>query len=44
VPLAATALSLRPEVLLEQTLGGLLERGVVVRDGATWATTVPREI
>jgi len=40
---AADAVSLAPLELVERTLAGLAERGVVVRDGATYDVTVPYE-
>jgi glyoxylase-like metal-dependent hydrolase (beta-lactamase superfamily II) len=43
VPIAATALDLTPLDLVERTLAGLAERGVVVSDGGTYDVTVPYE-
>jgi glyoxylase-like metal-dependent hydrolase (beta-lactamase superfamily II) len=43
VPSAATAVALEPLELVERTLAGLAERGVVVRDGGTYDVTVPYE-
>ncbi len=44
VPSAAGAVSLAPLALVERTLAGLAERGVVVRDGdGTYDVTVPYE-
>ena len=43
VPIAATALDLTPLHLVERTLAGLAERGVVVSDGGTYDVTVPYE-
>ena len=43
VPSAAQAVSLAPLALVERTLAGLAERGVVVRDGDTYDVTVPYE-
>jgi glyoxylase-like metal-dependent hydrolase (beta-lactamase superfamily II) len=40
---AARAVSLAPLALVERTLAGLAERGVVVRDGAVYDVTVPFE-
>jgi glyoxylase-like metal-dependent hydrolase (beta-lactamase superfamily II) len=40
---AADAVSLTPAQLIERTLGGLAERGVVVRDGDRYDVTVPYE-
>jgi glyoxylase-like metal-dependent hydrolase (beta-lactamase superfamily II) len=40
---AASALALSPLVLVEQALGGLAERGLVVREGARFDTTIPHE-
>jgi glyoxylase-like metal-dependent hydrolase (beta-lactamase superfamily II) len=41
--LAAHAVSLTPRELIERTLAGLAERGVVVRDGDRYDVTVPYE-
>jgi hypothetical protein len=43
VDLAARAVSLTPRELIERTLAGLAERGVVVRDGDRYDVTVPYE-
>jgi glyoxylase-like metal-dependent hydrolase (beta-lactamase superfamily II) len=40
---AASAVDLQPLALIEQALAALEERGVVVRDGAVFDTTVPHE-
>ena len=37
------SVSLAPLELVERTLAGLAERGVVVRDGDVFDTTVPHE-
>lgn len=42
-PIAAGALDLTPLEVVERTLAGLCERGVVVRDGGTFDVTVPYE-
>jgi glyoxylase-like metal-dependent hydrolase (beta-lactamase superfamily II) len=43
VPIAARALDLSPAAVVERTLAGLCERGVVVCDGGTYDVTVPYE-
>jgi glyoxylase-like metal-dependent hydrolase (beta-lactamase superfamily II) len=43
VPIAATALELTPHAVIERTVAGLAERGVVVSDGGTFDVTVPYE-
>jgi glyoxylase-like metal-dependent hydrolase (beta-lactamase superfamily II) len=43
VPMAASAVSLEPLKVVERTLAGLRERGVVVCDGETYDVTVPYE-
>ena len=43
VPMAAAAVDLAPLALVERVLDGLGERGVVVRDGDVFDTTVPHE-
>ena len=40
---AAATLGLSPAALVEQALGGLAERGVVVCDGGVFDTTVAHE-
>jgi len=42
-PVAAAALSSEPLLVVDQALSGLAERGVVIRDGSAWATTLPHE-
>jgi glyoxylase-like metal-dependent hydrolase (beta-lactamase superfamily II) len=42
-PEAAHAVSLTPLALIERTLAGLAERGIVVRNGAVYDVTVPYE-
>ncbi len=43
VPMAASAVDLTPLELVARVLDGLSERGVVVRDGDLFDTTVPHE-
>jgi hypothetical protein len=40
---AAAALDLAPPALVEQALGGLAERGLVVSEGGRFDTTIPHE-
>lgn len=42
-PVAGAALDLVPRTVVERALGGLAERGVVVRDGDAYDVAVPRE-
>lgn len=44
VPHAAAALGLPPALIVERALAALAERGVVVDEGGTFATTLPHEL
>ena len=43
-PVAADAVGLTPLAVVERGLGALAERGVVVDEGGTFATTLPHEL